>query len=707
MTNSTIYSQQEYKSLADMMISLASILRPPKRMTVSQWAEEYRYVDNKGSYVGFWQNSTTPYMVEPMDTLSSPLYTGVIVVAPAQCGKTDALIVNWTGYTVACDPMDMLIINPTSAMSRDFSLRRVDKLLRDTKECGELLNEDRNADNISDKHFKNGVFLSLTHPSVSELAGRPIPRVALTDYDRMPDDVGGDGSPYDLASKRTTTFGSYRMTLAESSPSRPIEDPNWQEVEGSHEAPPTRGIFALYNRGDRRRWYWACPHCNQRFEGTFKQLRWDKNATNMIDIADSTYMECPKCFSRIDYSQRYEMQQSGIWVKDGMYFNHKGELVGSPRKTQIASFWLRGVAAAFVSWGGLVKSFLEAEEEFKTTGSEEALQKFFNTDLAEPYIPKSQINQRQPEHLMARAIDLGDRVVPVGVRALIACIDVQKNRFVVQVHGISAGSPFDITIIDRFSITQSNRFDTNDMPYMVKPSAFLEDWDLIETEVMRKTYPLSDGSGRVMGITMTVCDSGGYSREKGENTTAMAYDFYRTLRKKGIASRFHLVKGHGSQYAPTTQINFPDATRKNAMSIARGDVPVLMLNSNLLKDTLSNRLDVTIPAHGMISFPSWLPMDFYQELCNEVRLAKGWEKIQKRQNEAWDLLYYCMGVAVSRLMLIDREDWNNPSPRYADWDKNPMVFKQVAEDGANGDNDVLVSDDGTMSWDDLNKALKQ
>jgi len=118
------------------------------------------------------------------------------------------LIVNWTGYSIASDPMDMLIFNPTSNLSRDFSKRRVDKLLRDTKECGSLLNKDRHADNIGDKHFQNGVFLSMAHPSVSEMAGRPVPRVALTDYDRMDDDIGGDGSPYDLASKRTTTFGS-------------------------------------------------------------------------------------------------------------------------------------------------------------------------------------------------------------------------------------------------------------------------------------------------------------------------------------------------------------------------------------------------------------------------------------------------------------------------------------------------------------------
>lgn len=702
------YDIGEYASLSDIFVALSKILEPPERLTVSQWAERYRYVNNRGSYVGYWKNSTTPYMVEPMDMLCSPVHDGVIVVAPAQCGKTDALIVNWTGYSIASDPMDMLIFNPTSNLSRDFSKRRVDKLLRDTKECGSLLNKDRHADNIGDKHFQNGVFLSMAHPSVSEMAGRPVPRVALTDYDRMDDDIGGDGSPYDLASKRTTTFGSYRMCLAESSPSRPIEDRHWVAVDGSHEAPPTKGIFSLYNRGDRRRWYWACQHCQQRFEGTFDLLKWNEKATNMVDIADSVYMQCPKCFGRIEQSQRHEMQQTGVWVQDGMYFNFRGELVGSPRKTRIASFWLRGVAAAFVSWGQLVTMYLAAEEEYKSTGSEESLQKFFNTDLAEPYIPKSLTAQRLPEHLRDRAVDIGEKVVPEGVRALVANVDVQKDRFVVQVHGISMGAPFDITIIDRFEIRKSRRIDEDGDYCFLQPHAYLEDWDLIEDLVMNKRYPLADGSNREMGVLMTTCDSGGYSRKKGESVTNMAYDFHRSLRKRGLSKRFHLVKGTGAPNAPRANITYPDATKKDNLNAARGDVPVLILNSNFLKDVVSNRLDVTTPANGLITFPDWLPISFYQELCAETRKPNGWEKVATNDsNEAWDLLYYCVGACVSKLLKVDLIDWSKPPVSFEEWDKNPLVYSVVANDDETSDN-VAMSDNvdtsvgRALSWDEIN-----
>ena len=61
------YDIGEYASLSDIFVALSKILEPPERLTVSQWAERYRYVNNRGSYVGYWKNSTAPYMIEPMD----------------------------------------------------------------------------------------------------------------------------------------------------------------------------------------------------------------------------------------------------------------------------------------------------------------------------------------------------------------------------------------------------------------------------------------------------------------------------------------------------------------------------------------------------------------------------------------------------------------------------------------------------------------
>lgn len=659
---------KRYKSLGDIFVDLADYLRPPERLSVSQAAEKYRYVNQPGAYVGPWKNSTTPYMVEPMDVFASREYEGLIFVGPAQSAKTDSLVINTLAYSVKVDPMDMMIVCPTMTAARDFSIRRIDRLNRHSKAIGEMLMPGSDSDNKFDKMYSNGMLLTLSYPSPTELAGKPVGRVVLTDRDRMPDDVDGDGEPFDLASKRTTTFGSYAMTVAESSPSRPVTDPKWIPST-PHEAPPAPGIMALYNRGDRRRWYWPCPHCEKYFEGRFEHLEWDADYPGSNwEKAGTVRMICPHCSAKIHPDERSEMQLWGMWVKDGQAVDDNGRLIGSGMRTKIASFWLRGVAAAFTSWRKLVNLYLDAMDDYERTRSEEALTKFYNNDLGEPYYPKALDDIRLPEVLKSRSEPLGEQVVPEGVRFLVATIDVQKNMFVCQVFGILPGAPFDTVLIDRFDIRKSKRIDDEGERLWVKPSAYLEDWDELIEHVIQREYPLSDGSGRKMGIRLVGCDSGGR-----EGVTTMAYNFYRKLRESNLHRRFILIKGEGKANIPRTRITYPDSSRRDAKAAARGDVPVLILNSNLLKDDLNGRLDCIEPGKGMYRMPNWLSDSFYNELCSEYREGEGWKNPSGARNEAWDLSYYMIGLCVSELIRIEHINWQNPPGWAADWDANDLI----------------------------------
>lgn len=663
--------KRTYNSLGELIVSTAGLLRPPERLTVSQAASKYRYLNNPGSYSGPWLNSLTPYMVEPMDELTNPALSAEIFVGPAQSGKSDSLLLNWLTYSVKCDPMDMIMYSPSMAAARDFSIRRVDRVHKHSRVVGAMLRADRDADNKFDKHYVSGNMLSLSWPSSTEMAGKPIPRVALTDYDRMEDNIDGEGSPFDLASKRTTTFGSFAMCLAESSPSRALEDPRWI-ASSPHEAPPTTGILALYNRGDRRRWQWPCPHCHQYFEGEFSMLKWEDLGDD-LSSAETVRMVCPKCGEDIHPNERHEMQQWGMWIRDGETIDKQGKKYGKPYRSSIASFWLKGVAAAFTSWKKLVETYLAASREYEKTQNEEPLKKFYNTDLAEIYVPKSLENERIPEHLKARAehfCDEDERVVPEGVRFLVATVDVQKNMFVVQVHGIMPGQPFDAVIVDRFDIRKSKRIDDDGDAHWVKPGTYLDDWDLITEYVMERSYSLQGDPTRRMAIKLTGCDSGGKA-----GVTTNAYDYYRKLRQQNLNGRFHLIKGDGLPNIPRARITYPDASRKDAKAAARGDVPVLILNSNALKDSLAHRLDCISPGKGMIRFPDWLQDWWYREVCAEIRTTKGWENPSHTRNEASDLLYYCLGLCVSKLLLIEHIDWNNPPGWAAEWDKNDLVHK--------------------------------
>lgn len=76
-------------------------------------------------------------------------------------------------------------------------------------------------------------------------------------------------------------------------------------------------------------------------------------------------------------------------------------------------------------------------------------------------------------------------------------------------------------------------------------------------------------------------------------------------------------------------------------------------------------------------------------------------------NEAWDLLYYCVGACVSKLLKVDLIDWSKPPVSFEEWDKNPLIYSVVANDDETSDN-VAMSDNAlpvevsALSWDEIN-----
>lgn len=600
------------------------------------------------------------------------------------------MVLNWIGYSAKCDPADMMVVQTSNITARDFSIRRIDRLHRHSPEFGQCLLPGKQADNTFDKHYA-GMLLNLAWPSINELSGKPIPRQWITDYDRMPEDVDGEGSAFDLTRKRGTTYGRYAMTAVESSPGFVIENPKWTR-KTRHEAPPTRGILAVYNRGDRRRWLWPCVVCKEHFEPSFELLKW-VDSEDIMESAESVHLECPYCQTHYWHEPRngmpgkHDLNQMGRWIRDGQVWKSDGSIVGTPVRSDIASFWLKGVAAAFSNWKGLVFNYLNAEAEYERTGAEEALKSTVNVDQGEPYLPKSLANERVPEEIKARAVERRERMVPNGIRFLIACIDVQKNRFVVQVHGID--DMLDIHVIDRFEIKKSKRVDEDGDQLWVNPGAHPEDWKLVAEEVIQKTYPLEDDTDRHMGIKLTVCDSGGKA-----GVTANAYGFVRWLRngpteaeeaetdpeqgtyrwEQGMNARFALLKGASTMTAPRVAVSYPDSQRKDRDAGARGEIPVWMINTNTLKDMVDHRLDRK-EAGGRFVFPKWLPDTFYIELTVEVKDAKkGWQNPRGYRNESWDLLAYCMAATLMPSISLDHIDFAEPPGWAADWDSNDLVF---------------------------------
>ncbi|EFN7679270.1 hypothetical protein EGX56_23010 [Escherichia coli] len=448
------------------------ILRAPRRMRVADAVAQYMRVPMGAGNSVPWDPLVAPYVIEPMNCLASREYDAVIFVGPARTGKTIGLIDGWVIYNVICDPADMLIIQMTEEKAREHSKKRLARTFRVSPEVVSRLSPNKNDNNVYDRTFLAGNYLKIGWPSVNIMSSSDYKCVALTDYDRFPEDIDGEGDAFSLASKRTTTFMSSGMTLVESSPGRDVKDVKWRRTS-PHEAPPTTGILSLYNRGDRRRWYWPCPHCGEYFQPCGDVVAGFRDIADPVLASEAAYIQCPSCSGRIMPEQKRELNGRGVWLRDGESINADGSRYGDPRRSRIASFWMEGPAAAYQTLSQLVYKLLAAEQEYETTGSEETLKTVINTDWGLPYLPRASMEQRKSELLEQRAEPVPSRSVPDGVNFLVATVDVQAGRhrrFVVQVTGY--GSRGERWIIDRYNITQSLRGDSDGESQRIDPASY-------------------------------------------------------------------------------------------------------------------------------------------------------------------------------------------------------------------------------------------
>lgn len=636
-----------------------SAFRPPKRVTVAEGVAETLIIKQPGGYTGPWSAAETPYMVEPMNMLASRRHEAVCFVGPARTGKTQGLLTGWMAHAVVNDPGDMLLCSMTQDKARELSKVDIDRSIRHSPALNALMGRSQD-DNTHDKMFNHGMWLKIAWPTVSNFSGSTYRYVALTDYDRMADDIDGEGSAFGLALKRTQTFLSRGMCMVESSPGRDLNDPHWHPAT-PHEAPPCNGILSVYNRSDRRRFYWQCPDCDEHFEAKpgldLFGLPSEDVLLEIIRTVDIQELAkehnriiCPHCGAMHGPRSKHTFNQSGIWVPDGQIVTAKRELVGEPLNSTIAGYWLGGTAAAYQSWLSIISRYLMGLRDYALTGSELSLINTINTDQGMPYMPKAiAAGASAGDGPKARKdVSLERYIVPDQARFLVAAVDVQGGqnaRFVVQVHAIGPNN--EQWPIDRYSIFESTRKGDGGQFLPLSPAAYTEDWDLLTERVVKSTYRLNQ-EGKEIRIRRVLVDSGGE-----DGVTAQAYEWYRRLRRAGEHSRVMLVKGASTKNAPVIKETLVGAKRPNE----KGDIPLYMVNPNLLKDAVAAAFKRPTPGAGYMHIPDWLPDSWFDELTAEARQGNGtWKKIRKH-NETLDLCGYIRAGYIA--LGADKFDWDH------------------------------------------------
>ena len=661
---------------------ILDLLKPPRRVSVSECCAENLYA----APGVLWNPDAVPYMIRPMDETASRRNRSVCFVGPARTGKTLALVLGRYVYTVIAHPLDFAIIHSSKDLARRLSLKELKRQTKDSDLFRSKLSLRASDNNTFDATLANGVFFVLGWPSKSQLASQTIPVILITDYGRWPIDVGGEGSGFAQAQKRTQTAGSLAMTVVESSPRETvapdvhIDPPIWQLGKPiDHGFPPTvsgRGasICPVFNAGTREWWYVPCMACGEFYpqNPSIYRFSWAIEEKDPVKASRHAGTICPWCGSVHGEKTKAKENQNGVWLAEGEVIDCYGKVTGESRKGHAdPSFAIGGGAATYQKRKDIVRKYLQAQAEFADTGSDYTLKTVVNQDIGGAYESILTGAVREKRHLQERSGKYEKRLIPQGVRFLIAAVDVQKDRFVVQVMGY--GPDRNRWVIDYYGLRHTARGKDS-----CDPASYDEDWDMLPKILgQEKAYALADASGRKMLVAGLVVDSGGAA-----GVTDKAYAFFRRL-DINLKDRIRLLKGESKRTAyklALVEERYPDTFKVNARGASRGDVPVFFINNDRIKDRLDGDLRRNEPGPGFTHFPGGLGDWFYDGLTREKRDASGkWSSAV--HNEPWDLICYGEGAAVMGLPFsarpqgIDTDGFWDAPPEYAqDWKTNSLLI---------------------------------
>ncbi len=238
-------------------------LTPDPEITVWEWADQKRILPKETTAeYGPWRTDRVPLMREIMAALSpSDPVQEVILAKGTQLAGTEVGN-NFLGYVIDVAPGPAMLVLPTSNTAKRSGKTRIDKMIEATPSLRDKVAERRSRDasnTASLKEFDGGLLIIAGANSAAELASSPVRYLFLDELDSFPDSLGGEGAPEKLAEKRTDTF--VRKKIFKNS-----------SVKGA------RGrskIMKNWRRGDQRRAYVPCPHCEHRQPLVWEQMRWD------------------------------------------------------------------------------------------------------------------------------------------------------------------------------------------------------------------------------------------------------------------------------------------------------------------------------------------------------------------------------------------------------------------------------------------------
>lgn len=610
-------------------------LRVPAPRRLSHWAEEHFYLSAESSYVeGRWV--CYPYQRPIMDCIGHDDIQVIDWQKSARQGYTK-IILAAIDYFIEHKRRKVIAYQPTDDDRDEFVDTEIDPMLRDVKAMQRIFPAGKLRSNGNTRRFKRfltGV-LHLRGATAAKNFRRLTGDVVLYDeLDGCPRDVEKEGSVVKLGDKRLEGAiwpKSIRGTTPKTRHQSNIEDC----VAGAEK------VF---------RWHVPCAHCDQmhhldpgalREKGAAHGMKWVPGEPETVQH------HCPLCGVGMTQSQYLEVWQRGrMQADDGTWIDARKDLesirflgpdgseIKPPRHIAFKTWTAISPQAA---WSQLVTEFLQATERAER-GDFSELKTFVNTTLGETWEEKGDGGDENELHARAKASPYRLGQVPAGCLVLLAGVDVQDNRFEVDVWGFGRGE--EAWVVDS-QVLEANPADERDW---LKLDAYL-------CTRYRQLHP----TGGTLGIEAVAVDTGGHF-------THQVYGFVRAREHR----RFFATKG-SNKYGGAIKAGANRVDVNWRGQVLKAGVKLWEVGTDTAKDLLYGRLRVAQPGPGYIHFANDLPREWFEQLTAEVRVLQKtstgeqyrWVK-RRARNERLD-------TAVLTLFLAQALDLH----RYTDrmWDR--------------------------------------
>ncbi|WP_242095429.1 terminase gpA endonuclease subunit [Sphingomonas sp. CROZ-RG-20F-R02-07] len=593
--------------------SMASGLRPPRRMKVSEWAATERRFADDDPIPGPWRHETAPELVEIMDSLSpeDPCEEASIIKCAQSGGSASAE--NWIGFISDLAPGPMLFVQGTLTAALAWAAEKFWPMVEATPKLnparGGTIRAQGTPDGDGSTKGKirfsrsNGFVLLAGATSAASLRQRTVRYAVEDDLDQYPDDVEGQGSPETMVDQRLKVWKrqglSKRLKI-----STPL-------IKG------TSKIGRAYAGSDRRRYHLKCPECGSRFVPEWSDVKWPDGQPEQAHLI-------PPCcgFDHIEHWQKATMKLPDGWLSDEIdgvklarvmsedeFLAARGRMPASVKR----GFHLTGIISSFQTWADMAVGFIAAQGDLSKLKTWTNLVHGFEFELkggTPDYEKLRELREQGWGPRQSAQMPIGPVVTTMGV-------DVQGDGLYLERVGWAENA-------------ESWVLDARFLPGATDVRG-QGAWADLEAYARRKTrFP----GGREFGIDQ-ICVDAGYNTEAAE---AFCRAHPNRLAVFGRAGWTLPILGRGENLRYEQQGRKAGQASKRAEDKAYivGTFGVKLAWYGFLRETIAaaavEREGAPMSARGRAHFNVDLPDDYFEQITAETIVT---ETVQNQPRRVW------------------------------------------------------------------------